>query len=86
MFVIEKMRLNKYKPTPIVPNRAIALSQGESDPVVTSKQTYKCATEPDITGASKTKVMGLAMEISEAAYKNHKGDKQPELNKSQRDL
>lgn len=71
MYVIEKMKLNKFQPKPIVSNRALFLANGEKPAVIDSKQTADCYDEPTVEGASKLKVLGLAEEISKTAYQKH---------------
>ena len=71
MFVIDKMKLNKFQPRPIVSNRALFLANGEKPAVIESKQTADCFDEPTVDGASKLKVLGLAEEISKTAYEKH---------------
>lgn len=86
MYVIEKMRLNRFEPKPIVSNRALFMAKGDCSAVQTSKATTECYNEPSIIGSSKTKVLGLAEDITKAAYEHHKGKDTPELKKSQGDL
>lgn len=71
MFVIKKMKLNKYKRRPLVSNRELFASVGEKTGVIQSKDTADCYDAPSIEGASKTKVLGLAAEIGKAAYAKH---------------
>lgn len=71
MYVIDKMKLNKFQPRPIVSNRALFLVNGEKPAVIDSKQTADCYSEPTVDGASKLKVLGLAAEISKSAYEKH---------------
>lgn len=71
MYVIDKMKLNKFQPRPIVSNRALFLVNGEKPAVIDSKQTADCYDEPSIEGASKLKVLGLAEQISKTAYEKH---------------
>lgn len=86
MFVIEKMKLNKFEPRPIQSNREIALCKGESAPLIQSKDTAECFSEPSIIGASKTKMLGLAQDISNKAIAHAKAEETSKLNKSTADL
>lgn len=80
MFVTRKMRLNKFKPTPIVTNRQLFLANGPKDATITSKDTSDCFDAPSIEGASKTKILGLAQDISRVAISKAKeGDKAPSM-------
>lgn len=86
MFVIKKLRLNKFQPRPIVGNRAHYLSVGDSPAKIVSKDTSECFNEPCVDGASKNKLLGLAQAISSASYAHHKGEEREKLDKSQKDL
>lgn len=86
MFVIKKMRLNKFEPKPVVSNRSLFMSKGDCSAVVTSKDTTECYKEPSILGISKTKLLELAREVAIAAYEHHKGNDVPDIKKSQSDL
>lgn len=80
MFVIKKMRLNKFQPTPIVTPRQLFLSKGPSEATIVSKDTADCFSEPSLEGASKTKILGLAQQIIAAAIaKAKEGDKAPSM-------
>lgn len=68
MYVIKKMKLNKFRPRPLVSNRELFASIGEKGATIQSKDTADCYDAPSIEGASKTKVLGLAEEIGKAAY------------------
>lgn len=72
MYVIDKMKLNKFQLRPIVSNRALFLVNGEKPAVIESKQTADCYDEPTVEGASKLKLLGLAEQISKTAYEKHK--------------
>lgn len=72
MFVIKKMKLNKFKKRPLVSNRELALATGERPATIISKDTADCYDQPSIDGASKTKILGLANEIARVAYEKHK--------------
>lgn len=78
MFVIKKMRLNKFQPRPIVTNRELFMSMGEKPATIQSKDTADCFDSPTIEGASKTKVLGLACEISKAAFEKHQSNGESE--------
>ena len=72
MFVIKKMRLNKFEKRPVVSNRALFISKGAKETTVVSKDTMEnCLEAPSIDGASKLKVLGLAETISAKAYADH---------------
>lgn len=86
MFVIQKMRLNRFVSKPIVSNRALFMAKGECSAVQTSKDTADCFDEPSILGSSKTKVLGLAEQVAKASYEHHKGNDVQEVKKSQSDL
>lgn len=86
MFVINKLRLNKFQPRPIVGNRALALSVGDKPATIVSKETSDCLNEPICDGASKNKLLGLAQDIGKKAYEHSKAQETAELNNSQRDL
>lgn len=78
MFVIRKMRLNTFEPRPMQSNREVAMCKGESAPIIQSKNTAECYNEPSIVGASKTKVLGLAQDISTKAIEHRiKEDSKP---------
>lgn len=68
MFVIKKLRLNKFVARPIVSNRALFTAMGEKPATIQSKDTSDCFNQPTVEGATKTKVLGLAQEISRKAY------------------
>lgn len=70
MYVIKKLRLNKFVARPIVSNRALFTAMGEKPATIQSKDTSECFNQPTAEGASKTKVLGLAEEISRKAYLN----------------
>lgn len=86
MFVIKKLRLNKFQPKPIVSNRALALSVGDKPATIVSKETSDCIGAPSLDGANKNKVLSLAQQTAQEAYKHHKGEQTPKLNKGQEDL
>lgn len=83
MYVIKEMRINKFESRPIVSNRELFIANGQKPGTIESKATSDCFDEPSVVGASKTKILGLADEISAKAYEMHKksGDAQP-LDKS----
>lgn len=72
MFVIKKMRLNKFVERPIVSNRELFIACGEKSGNIISKETSDCYDAPTIEGASKTKLLGLASEIAKTAVEKHK--------------
>lgn len=71
MFVIPKMRLNRFVPRPIVSNRELFLSLGQCPGTIVSKDTAECFSEPTLLGSTKTKALGLAQDISTSAYAKH---------------
>lgn len=71
MFVIKKLRLNKFVARPIVSNRALFHAMGEKPATIQSKETAECYDQPTAEGASKTKILGLAEQISRTAYLKH---------------
>ena len=71
MFVIKKLRLNKFVERPIVSNRSLFLAMGEKPANIVSKETSDCFSEPTIEGASKTKVLGMAAEIIKTGIEKH---------------
>lgn len=72
MYVIKEMRINKFERKPIVSNRQLFASKGEQPATIVSKATSDCFDEPSLQGASKTKLLGLAKEISDAAIAHAK--------------
>lgn len=71
MYVIKNMQLNKFEKRPIVSNRELFASNGKAEAVVTSKAMSDCLDDPQIDGASKTKMLGLASAIVAQAEKEH---------------
>lgn len=71
MYVIKNMQLNKFEKRPIVSNRELFASNGKAEAVVTSKAMSDCLVDPQIDGASKTKMLGLASTIVAQAEKEH---------------
>lgn len=71
MYVIKKMRLNKFVPRPIVTNKELFIASGEMRGTIESKETSDCYNEPTVDGASKTKMLALASEIAKAAVAKH---------------
>lgn len=70
------MRINKFVAHPIVSNRDLFVAKGEQLGSIISKDTADCYNEPSIVGATKTKILGLAQEISKTAIaKAKEGDK-----------
>lgn len=68
MFVIKKLRLNKFVARPIVSNRALFVAMGQKPATIESKDTSDCFDAPTVEGATKTKVLGFAQEIARKAY------------------
>lgn len=67
MYVIKKLKLNKFVARPIVSNRALVAAVGNKPATIQSKDTSDCYDSPTCEGATKTKVLGLAMEIANKA-------------------
>lgn len=67
MFVIKKLRLNKFVARPIVSNRSLFVAMGNKPATIQSKDTADCFDAPTVEGATKTKVLGLAQEIAKKA-------------------
>lgn len=86
MFVIKKLRLNKFVARPIVSNRALFTAMGEKPATIQSKDTSDCFNQPTAEGASKTKVLGLAEQISRTAYLNSKGAETQKLAVNAKDV
>lgn len=85
MYVIDKMKLNKFIARPVVSNRELFVGKGGKsfDAAIQSKDTIACVDDPSIEGASKTKVLGFAQEILDAAAAKKASDgKSPDLQKS----
>lgn len=74
MFVIKKLRLNKFVARPIVSNRSLFVAMGQKPATIESKDTADCYDSPHIEGASKTKVLGLAAQIASKAYEMHQSN------------
>lgn len=74
MYVIEKMRLNRFEFKPIVSARALVASRGMSATTIQSKCGSDCYDAPNIDGASKTKLLGLVEQMANAAYAKHISD------------
>lgn len=85
MFVIKKLRLNKFVERPIVSNKAMFISCGEKPATIESKDTADCYKDAVVDGASKLKMLGLATEIIAKSQEFAKGDNPTELNKNARD-
>lgn len=82
MYVIKQMRLNKFQPSPIVTARQMFLSKGPCEATILSKDTSDCFNEPTPDGASKTKLLGLAQQISAVAIaKAKEGDNASDMQK-----
>lgn len=67
MYVIKKLRLNKFQPRPIVSNRALFVAMGKKPATIESKDTSDCFDTPSVEGATKTKILGLASQIASKA-------------------
>lgn len=74
MFVIKKLRLNKFVARPIVSNRALFVAMGQKPATIQSKDTSDCFDAPTVEGATKTKVLGFAQEIAAKAYEMRETD------------
>lgn len=85
MYVIKEMRLNKFQPKPIVSNRELFVSIGARPATINSKETADCVGAPVPDGASKTKMLALAQEISKAAYEHHKAEEVDTLKTNAKD-
>lgn len=72
MYVIPKMRINKFEAKPIVTNRQLFASKGEKPASIVSKDTSDCYDQPSLQGASKTKILGLAQDVCKAAIAHAK--------------
>lgn len=71
MFVIKKMRLNKFVERPIISNKELFIACGEKQGTIISKETADCYDAPTLEGASKTKLLGLASQITKTAAEKH---------------
>lgn len=72
MYVIEKMKLNKFEKRPIISNRQLVMALGEKPATIVSKDTVEsCINQPTVEGATKLKALGLAEEISKVAIEKH---------------
>lgn len=87
MFVIKKLRLNKFVARPIVSNRALFTAIGEKPATIQSKDTPDCFDAPTVEGATKTKVLGLAAQIASKAVemKESEGNATP-IHKNAKDV
>lgn len=74
MYVIEKMRLNRFERKPIISARALVASRGMSESIIKSQCGSDCFDSPNIDGASKTKLLGLVDEMARSAYAKHISD------------
>lgn len=80
MYVIKKMRLNRFELKPIVSARALVASKGNMPATVDSKCDSSCYDAPSIDGASKTKLLGLVDEMAKSAYaKRESGGQSPDM-------
>lgn len=64
MFVIKKLRLNRFKPQPVLTPRQLFEKFGQSEPVVKSNQTAEDITSVVPFGARKTQVLQLANDMA----------------------
>lgn len=71
MYVIDKMRLNRFEFRPCVSARALFANKGAQCATVTSKLGADCFDAPQVDGASKTKMLGLIDEMARSAYAKH---------------
>lgn len=76
MFVIEKMKLNRFEVRPVVSARALVASKGLNAVTVQSQCGSDCYDSPSIDGASKTKILGLCDEMAKTAYAKRESDGQ----------
>lgn len=80
MYVIKKMQLNKFQPSPVVSARELFVSLGARPATITSKDTADCFDQPTVLGASKTKLLGLADEMARSAAAKQASDgKSPDM-------
>lgn len=68
MFVLEKMKLNRFELRPVVSARALVASKGNCPSTESSKADSSCYNAPSVDGASKTKLLGLVDEMARVAY------------------
>lgn len=67
MYVIEKLRLNKFSAQPVLSARELARTVGLSDPKFQSQQTAKDMEVVIPFGAKKTQTMALGQEMASKA-------------------
>lgn len=67
MYVIEKLRLNKFQPSPVLTGRQLYAKFGYSDPRIQSKQTAEEIECVVPNGARKTQVLALANDMANKA-------------------
>ena len=80
MYVIEKMRLNRFEIRPCVSARSLFATKGAQNATQTSKLGSDCFDSPNIDGASKTKILGLIDEMARCAYaKRESGGSSPDM-------
>lgn len=80
MYVIPKMRLNRFELRPCVSARSLFASKGQQPVTVRSKLGIDCFDSPNIDGASKTKLLGLVDEMAKSAYAKHvSGGESPDM-------
>lgn len=74
MYVIKKMRLNRFELRPCVSARALFASKGPQNATIISKLGADCFDAPNVDGASKTKLLGLVDEMAKSAYAKRESD------------
>lgn len=74
MFVIDKMRLNRFEKRPCVSARSLFATKGAQNATISSKLGSDCFDSPSIDGASKTKILGLIDEMARSAYAKRETD------------
>lgn len=74
MFVIEKMRLNRFEKRPCVSARSLFATKGAQNATLSSKLGSDCFDSPSIDGASKTKILGLIDDMARSAYAKRESD------------
>lgn len=79
MYVIKKMRLNKFQPCPTPSAKELYKQFGESKPLYPSKQTAESIHDTVPIGTSKTKLLSIAKDVAEKAaeFKAHPESTEP---------
>lgn len=67
MYVIQKLRLNKFQPSPVMTPRQLFEKFGQSDPLIKSQQTAEEIECVIPTSARKMQVLALANDMAEKA-------------------